>query len=105
MGRGTVALERTVGVGRLVAPLIYPDVEREEERSDLRQVLERAAQDPHFIAALTERPEEALKGYRLTAEDKAALLSGDIAGIERAVGRLDARLRTWLECRLQQEIW
>jgi hypothetical protein len=43
--------------------------------------------------------------YDLSDEAKAALLSGDINWIEDRVGKLDARLRTWLDCRLQQEIW
>ncbi len=75
------------------------------DRGEVLRVLEKAAVDPDFIAALTYRGSETLEGYDLTMEEKAALLSGDIAWIEAHVGRLDARLRTWLECRLQQEIW
>lgn len=101
MERGTVGM---VEVDALVAPLTYADVEP-RETSDLLRVLERAAEDPRFVAALTERPEEALAGYRLSAEARAALLSGDLSQIEQMVGPVDARLSTWLTCRLQQEIW
>lgn len=104
MERGTVVLEETVGAGALVAPATYVDAEP-MGGSDLKRVLERAADDPLFIARLTERPEEALAEYRLTGEERAALLSGDLRWIERMVGPLDARLSTWLACRLQQEIW
>ena len=68
-------------------------------------VLERAADDPAFVAQLTYQGSKALQGYDLTLEEKAALLSGDINWIEARVGKLDTRLSTWLECRLQQEIW
>ena len=69
------------------------------------RVLDKAAGDNGYIAELTHRGSRALEGYRLTLKAKAALLSGDIRWIEARVGRLDARLRTWLDCRLQQEIW
>ena len=82
-----------------------PDHGRDVNDDEILKVLQRAAQDNHFIAQLTHRGDEALEGYDLTWQEKAALLSGDIGWIEAHVGKLDARLRTWLECRLQQEIW
>jgi len=82
---------------------------REDELSvsqrEVLRVLERAATDDSFIALLTHQGESALQGYRLTWQDQAALLSGDIRWIESQVGKLGPRLRTWLECRLQQEKW
>jgi len=72
----------------------------------LLKVLERAAEDNGFIAQLTCQGEKALQDYNLTWQEKAALLSGDIGWIERHLGaKLDVRQRTWLDCRLQQEIW
>jgi formate dehydrogenase alpha subunit len=68
-------------------------------------VLDRAAQDNEFFARLAESPVEALKEYDLTREEKAAILSGDIRKIEKWVGKLDERLKTWLITRLQQESW
>jgi len=68
-------------------------------------VLDRAAQDNAFLARLAENPAEALKDYELTAEEKAALMSGDIRKIESWLGKLDERLRTWLMLRLSQEKW
>ena len=78
--------------------------ERECNREILR-VLDRAAGDNGFIADLTYRGAQALEGYRLSMQAKAALLSGDLRWIEARLGRLDARQRTWLDCRLGQEIW
>jgi len=68
-------------------------------------VLDRAARDNAFLARLAENPAEALKEYELTAEERAALMSGDIRRIESWVGKLDERLRTWLVLRLTQEKW
>jgi predicted molibdopterin-dependent oxidoreductase YjgC len=68
-------------------------------------VLDRAAQDNEFFARLAANPVEALKEYDLTAEEKAAILSGDVRKIEKWAGKLDERLKTWLVARLQQESW
>jgi formate dehydrogenase alpha subunit len=68
-------------------------------------VLDRAARDNAFLARLAENPAEALREYELTAEEKAAIMSGDIRKIESWVGKLDERLRTWLVLRLSQEKW
>jgi hypothetical protein len=76
-----------------------------ECNSEIQRVLERAADDNGFIAELTYRGAKALEGYKLTLQAKAALLSGDIRWIEARLGKLNARLRTWLDCRLAQEIW
>ncbi len=69
-------------------------------------VLDRAAQDNEFFKRLAANPVDTLKEYNLTAEEKAAILSGDIRKIESWVGnKLDERLRKWLVARLQQESW
>ena len=76
------------------------------ERDDLLAVLRRAANESEFLARLAENPHEALREYySLTAEEKAALASGDIRKIEAWVGKLDKELATWLWCRLSQEKW
>ncbi|GEM_PF-1923424 len=84
-----------------VAPVITLRAEREE----ILSVLERAASDPGYIAQLTYNPSKALEGHTLSQAAKGALACGDVRWIEARVGKLDARLRTWLDCRLQQEIW
>ncbi len=43
----------------------------------LSKVIERASTDAAFRAQLRSNPEAALAGYELTAEEKAALKSGD----------------------------
>ena len=68
-------------------------------------VLERAAADDKFIGQLTDDFTEAVKDYGLASQEHAALASGDVRWIEAHIGKLDDRLRTWLDCRLQQERW
>jgi predicted molibdopterin-dependent oxidoreductase YjgC len=63
-------------------------------------VLDRAAQDNAFLARLAENPAEVLKEYELTAEEKAALMSGNIRKVESWLSKLDERLKTWLVSRL-----
>jgi len=69
----------------------------------LLDVLSRARDDGNFLARLAENSAQALGGYELTSEEKAALSSGDIQWIESKLGTLDEPLRTWLNCRLAQE--
>ena len=71
----------------------------------LLAVLSKASNDGSFLARLAENPDQALKGYELTSEEKAALSSGDIRWIESKLGTLDEPLRTWLTARLAQEKW
>lgn len=75
-------------------------------REALIAVLKRAATESDFLARLAESPQEALKEYySLTAEEVAALASGDVKKIESWIGKLDEELATWLLCRLAQEKW
>jgi len=71
----------------------------------LLAVLSKASNDSDFLARLADNPGQALKGYDLTSEEKAALASGDIRWIESKLGTLDEPLRTWLTARLSQEKW
>ena len=75
------------------------------ETNALVSVLARARDNNAFLAKLADNPHQALKGYNLTSEAKAALESGDIRWLESRVGTLDEPLRTWLTSRLAQEKW
>jgi hypothetical protein len=74
-------------------------------KETILEILGRAADDHKFLARLAEDPARVLGEYNLTAEEKAALASGDLRRIEGWVGKLDKRLSTWIWCRLQQEKW
>ena len=78
---------------------------RPSGKDAILKVLARAADDHKFLARLAEDPARVLKEYDLSAEEKAALISADLRRIESWVGKLDKRLRTWIDCRLQQEKW
>jgi len=54
---------------------------------------------------LTDDFAEAVKDYELTWQEHADLVSGDVRWIEAHIGKLNKRLRTWLDCRLQKEKW
>jgi len=70
------------------------------------KVLDRAADNPDYLARLSDSPEEALAEYTdLTAGEREALIDGDIKRIESWIGHLDKKRATWLWCRLSQEKW
>jgi hypothetical protein len=94
-----------LGIKKSKDTVVVPEVRLKESRKALVEVLTRAANDHAFISKLTDEGSKALQDYNLTIEEKAALLSGDINSIEANIGKLDKRLSTWLQCRLQQEIW
>ena len=66
-------------------------------------VLERAAKDNKFLAALAENPAGALSSFDLTPEHRRALVNGDMASLEKWIGPLEERLKVWLKARLRQE--
>ena len=76
-----------------------------ESNDEILRVLERAARYSSFVSALTHRGSDALEGYHLTWQAKAALLSGDVRWIEAHIGKLTEPQKVWLQCRLSQEIW
>jgi len=106
-GAGPLLQERPVPVEEMLRyRKAFSDALAQRESDDeMRRVLERAARDNSFIAELTHRGAKALEGYKLTMQAKAALLSGDIRWVEARLGKLNDRLRIWLDCRLAQEIW
>lgn len=71
----------------------------------VKQVLRLASQDQSFGASLLTEGSRVLSGYALSSEAKAAIVSGDIAWIEKECGDLSATERDWLERRLEAEIW
>jgi formate/nitrite transporter len=75
------------------------------ETKALVSVLAKARDDNAFLAKLADNSHDALSGYNLSPEAKAALASGDVGWLESKVGVLDEPLRTWLTSRLSQEKW
>jgi len=78
---------------------------RRRHKIEILKVLELAAEDDKILAQLADDPAQVLNKFDLTAEEYAALASGDIRFIEKTVGKLTEKQKTWLNCRLQQEKW
>lgn len=97
--RHNVTSPTVIGIPYITYPL------RTCNREAILRVLNRAATDDAFTAQLTHEGSKALEGYGLTSAERAALLSGDIRWIEAHVGELTPQEKTWLHCRLEQEIW
>lgn len=71
----------------------------------VREILNRAATDNTFAESLLTQSVLTLEEYDLTAQEKLALLTGDIGWLESYLGPLEERHRAWLESRLGSEIW
>jgi hypothetical protein len=61
--------------------------------------------DEGFWKALMERGSEVLEGYRLTAEAKAAIVSGDVQWIRDHIGTLSGDQLRFIHKRLEREAW
>ena len=82
-----------------------PAAPRVEVDADaVKEVLRRAATDLGFGLRLLTEGSRVLSRLALSTEAKAAIVSGDIAWIEKYCGDLSAEERAWLERRLQVEI-
>ena len=123
-GHGTVptAVEATkIGVSDYIEKPFMPEeitgaVDRalgavREERqvrveADLvKEVLRLAARDNTFAWDLLTNGSCVLSEYALSSEAKAAIVSGDIAWVERECGELTDEEHYWLQRRLEAEIW
>ena len=78
---------------------------RELEADQVRAVLAQAAREPSFSARVQAEGTRVLTGYALSDPAKAAIVSGDIAWIEKECGELSPPERQWLQHRLEAEVW
>ncbi len=62
-----------------------------EISDQLRKVIERAIEDEKFRALLFNDPDKALKGYKLTAEERQLLENLNPDNFDKFVGGLDDR--------------
>jgi len=75
------------------------------EKETVLEVLRQAQKDPQFGRRLLEEGSRILAGVSLRAATQAAIVSGDIAWIEKQFGPLGPGERQWLLQRLQAERW
>ena len=87
-----------------VAPAVT-EQERLIQRREVSRVLDRTAQDRTFWRDLMEIGSEALKGYHLSSEAKAAIVSGDLRWINQNVGELTQKQLMFIYKRLEREAW
>ena len=71
----------------------------------VRRVLKAASQSERFGQQLLSEGSRVLSGFALSPEAKAAIVSGDIAWIEKTCGELSCEERDWLQRRLEAEAW
>jgi DNA-binding NtrC family response regulator len=96
--------EITAAAGRALAAA--PEAPGPKIEADLvRKALRRAAAEERFGTALLHQGSRVLSGLGLSPEAEAAIVSGDIAWIEKRCGELSAEEREWLRRRLEAEIW
>jgi DNA-binding NtrC family response regulator len=89
---------------------VIEKVERKEEekliqKREVTRVLQRTIQDAAFWKSLMERGSEALEGYQLSGEAKAAIASGDLQWIQEHIGTLSAEQLAFVYKRLEREAW
>lgn len=75
------------------------------QKSEVLKVLNRTCDDSAFWVDLMENGSAALEGYQLTDEAKAAIVSGDLAWINRNVGELTQKQLMFIYKRLEREAW
>jgi DNA-binding NtrC family response regulator len=83
--------------------------ESEEEkliqRREVIRILNRTAEDADFWKELMFSGSEALGGYKLSEEAKAAIASGDLRWLNREVGELTQKQLKFIYKRLEREAW
>lgn len=89
---------------------VVQKVERNEgqkliQKDEVVRVLDRTAEDGKFWRALMEQGSDALKDYRLSPEAKAAIVSGDLAWINKNIGPLSKEQLDFIYKRLEREAW
>ena len=88
---------------------VIKEAETEEEKliqkRQVTQVLNRTTEDRDFWCELLEKGSEALEGYQLSLEAKAAIVSGDLKWINEHVGELTQKQLMFIYKRLEREAW
>jgi DNA-binding response OmpR family regulator len=88
---------------------VIKEAETEEEKliqkRQVTQVLNRTTEDRDFWRELMEKGSEALEGYQLSLEAKAAIVSGDLKWINEHVGELTQKQLMFIYKRLEREAW
>jgi len=86
---------------------VSSEIEKERliQKREVIRVLNRTSEDEMFWRELMEMPHEALEGYHLSSEAKAAIASGDLKWINEHVGELTQKQLMFVHRRLEREAW
>lgn len=91
------------------AEAVIKEAKTEEEKliqkREVIQALNRTADDRDFWTELMKNGSEALEGYQLSLEAKAAIVSGDLKWINENVGELTQKQLMFIYKRLEREAW
>ena len=84
-----------------------PKTEEEKliQKREVLSVLNRTSDDSDFWYDLMEKGSDALEGYRLSSESKAAIISGDLKWINENIGELTQKQLMFIYKRLEREAW
>jgi DNA-binding response OmpR family regulator len=82
-----------------------PEEQKVVHREEILRVLDRAGSDLGFAGSLFLMGADALEEYHLTAAEKLAVLTGDVAWLEEHVGKLTEKQMLWLVRKLSAEVW
>ncbi|KPJ78442.1 MAG: hypothetical protein AMJ54_03635 [Deltaproteobacteria bacterium SG8_13] len=75
------------------------------QKEEVLKVLDRTVEDQEFWKALMQQGSAVLANYRLSPEAKAAIVSGDLAWIDKHVGPLSKEQLAFIYKRLEREVW
>ena len=75
------------------------------QKREVMNVLNRTAEDSNFWVDLLEKGSAALKGYQISREAKAAIISGDLMWLNENIGELTQKQLGFIYKRLEQEAW
>ncbi len=87
-----------------IAPAVT-EQDRLIQRREVTRILDRTTQDRTFWKELMEMGSDALRGYHLSNEAKAAIVSGDLRWINQNVGELTQKQLMFIYKRLEREAW
>ena len=91
------------------AGVVIKEAKTEEEKliqkREVIQALNRTTEDRDFWTELMKNGSEALEGYQLSLEAKAAIVSGDLKWINEHVGELTQKQLMFIYKRLEREAW
>ncbi len=75
------------------------------QKREVLRVLNRTSEDMHFWRELMENGSNALDGYQISTQGKAALSSGDLRWINSNVGELTQKQLRFVLKRMEREAW